>query len=109
LRGCERRRVEAFSRARNERVEAEVTKPRPSTGAQELELMDRIAAAMAGDAVLADVRVTLADVTLARDAAAAAAERAREVALDPATRDVSAAREALSDAVFEYDRLAAAA
>ena len=82
---------------------------RPSTSAQELELMDRIAAAMADDAASADVRGTLADVTLARDAAAAAAERAREVALDPATRDVSAAREVLSDAVFEHDRLAAAA
>ena len=82
---------------------------RPSTSAQELKLMDRIAAAMADDAASADVRGTLADVTLARDAAAAAAERAREVALDPATRDVSAAREVLSDAVFEHDRLAAAA
>ena len=82
---------------------------RRSTSAQELELRDRIAAAFAETAAQETVRGVLADVTLARDAAAAAAERAREVALDPATRDVSAAREALSDAVFEHDRLAAAA
>jgi hypothetical protein len=90
--------LKAFSRARNERVEAEVT-----------ELRDRIAAAFAEDAAPETVRGVLAAVEAARGAAAAAAERAREVALDPATRDVSAAREALSDAVFEHDRLAAAA
>ena len=73
------------------------------------ELRDRIASAFAEDATADDVRSVLADVEAARGAAAAAAERAREVALDPATRDVSAAREALSDAVFEHDRLAAAA
>ena len=39
--------MEAFSRAPNERVEADVKELRRSTSAQELELMDRIAAAMA--------------------------------------------------------------
>jgi hypothetical protein len=69
----------------------------------------RIAAAFAEDAKSDDVQCVLAAVETAAKEAAAAAEEARESALDPLVADLIAARGAMDDAAFKRDRLVEAA
>ena len=69
----------------------------------------RIAAAFAEDAKSVDVRRVLADVEAAAKGAEAAAEDARECALDPLVDDAIVARGAMDDAAFKRDRLIEAA
>jgi hypothetical protein len=69
----------------------------------------RIAAAFAEDAKSADVRRVLGDVEAAAKGAEAAAQDARERALDPLVDDAIVARGAMDDSAFKRDRLIEAA
>jgi hypothetical protein len=69
----------------------------------------RIAAAFAEDAKSVDVSRLLSEVEAAAKGAEAAAEDARERALDPLVDDAIVARGAMDDAAFKRDRLIEAA
>jgi hypothetical protein len=73
------------------------------------ELDGRIGVALSDGAKSDDVRRVLADVEAAAKGAEAAAEDARERALDPLVDDAIVARGAMDDAAFKRDRLIEAA